>query len=35
MVVMDLGEYEKMEEKMDTGSNYNPYVVSVGWVPPF
>ena len=23
------------EEKMDAGSNHNPCVVSVGWVPPF
>ena len=35
MVVMDLGEYERGEEEMDTGSNRSPYVVLVGWVPPF
>ena len=33
--VMDLGDYERGEEKMDAGSNYNPCVVSVGCVPPF
>ena len=33
--LMDLGDYERVEEKMDAGSNYNPCVVSVGWVPPF
>lgn len=30
MVVMDLGEYERGEGEMDTGSNHNPYVVLVG-----
>ena len=35
MVVMDLGEYERVKEKMDMGSNHNPCVVSVGLVPPF
>ena len=35
MEVMDLGEYERGEEKMDAGSNHNPCVVSMGWVPPF
>ena len=35
MVVMELGEYERGEEKIDAGSNHNPCVVTVGWVPPF
>ena len=35
MVVMDLGEYERGEEEMDAGSNYNLCVVLVGWVPQF
>ena len=35
MVVMDLGEYERGEEKTDMGRYHNPRVVSVGWVPPF
>ena len=30
MMVMDLGEYERGEEKMDAGSNHNPCVVSMG-----
>ena len=30
MVAMDLGEYERGEEKMDMGSNHNPCVVSMG-----
>jgi len=35
MVVMDLREYERGEEKMDAGSNHNSCVMSMGWVPPF
>ena len=34
MVVMDLGEYESGKKKIDTGSNHNSCVVSMGWVPP-
>ena len=34
-VVMDLGEYERRKKKIDAGSNHNPCVVSVWWVPPF
>ena len=34
-VVMDLGEYEIGEEKIDASSNHNPCIVSVGWVPQF
>ena len=29
MVVMDLGEYERGEKKIDTGSNHNSCIVSV------
>ena len=35
MVVMDLGEYERGEQKIDVSSNHSPYVVPVGWVTLF
>ena len=35
MVVMDLGEYERREEKIDVSSNHNTCVVPVGWVTLF